>query len=47
VEEIEMSHLISGIIRTETDQDLFVVMDSQKYNAWIQTTSVENLEDWR
>jgi hypothetical protein len=47
VEEIEMSHLISGIIRTDDDQDLFVVMDSQEHNAWIQTTSVENLDDWR
>lgn len=40
-------NLISGIIRTDNDQDLFVVMDSQDHNAWIQSTSVENLEDWR
>lgn len=47
VEEIEMSHLISGIIRTDDDQDLFVVMDSQNHEAWIQTMSVENLGDRR
>jgi hypothetical protein len=47
VEEIEMRHLISGIIRTDDDQDLFVVMDSQEHNAWIQSTSMEYLEDWR